>query len=465
MIADNTGQTRPGSLFAGRYRVGHQLGSGGWADVHAATDTTNAAEVALKIGRRDSAARTPTFLARFAREVALARRVEHPHVVAILDHGVADTGEPWLTMPRLEGRDLEAELRASGPLAPARARALLRPCLDALSLAHADGIVHRDLKPSNLFLTDDGDRLVLLDFGGAFQPEGPADTRLSTTGVMVGTPRYLAPEYIRTRRATPRSDVYQLGLVLSEMLSGTPVVDSDDVYACFQTHCEGRLSHTAQVRAGPFGSIIRKATATDPDARYPDAGALVKALDAAQAGPALVDHRPGSRRLIPWVATVSAIALALVVTALGIVLGPSASGSGVDSTRATGASPPAAAPVVDHGAVLGVEPGQPQQVRAVGDSPPQVHVVPPPDRAIPEPDRGTLPADNGAAPRHPLPARKNAGAQAQAGGPGDRAAGSAGRDPDQPRAGVESAGPAPGLPLIEDSPDAVPAVLPLPELR
>jgi eukaryotic-like serine/threonine-protein kinase len=302
-------------LFAGRYEIGPLLGQGGWAQVYAATDTTRGTEVALKIGRSEASERIPTFLARFQREVELAGQVRHPHVIEILDHGVADNGAPWLTMPALRGRDLAQELRTGGALAPQRAAALLLPCLDALGEAHRAGIVHRDLKPGNLFLADEGDRLVLLDFGGAFQPEAAPDTRLSTTGVMVGTPRYLAPEYIRTRLATPRSDVYQLGLVLSEMLSGEPVIDSDDLFTCLQAHCNGHVEHPARVLSGPFGPLIARATATDAADRFEDAAAMAAALArAASASPLQL----GAPARPPFRFATAAAALAVFAVAVAV---------------------------------------------------------------------------------------------------------------------------------------------------
>jgi formylglycine-generating enzyme required for sulfatase activity len=302
----------------GAYVLGAKLGSGGWADVFAAVDETSGRAVAVKIGRFDSpAGRTSTFLARFVREANLTASLEHPAIVEVYDHGTTQDGTPWLAMELLEGHDLEAEL-VHGALTASRVRALLDPALDALQHAHDRGIVHRDLKPSNLFLTAPGtpnEAVHLLDFGGAFAWREGVDTRLSGTGVMVGTPRYLAPEYIRTREATPRSDVYQLGLVMTELLTGRALVDLDDIYACFRAHCEG-VEIPSTVRMGPLGDVVQRSLAKDPAARYPDARALREALQALDLETAPLTAPAPHRRGVFVAAGAACVAAALLTWAV-----------------------------------------------------------------------------------------------------------------------------------------------------
>ncbi len=296
-------------LLHQRYALGPLLGTGGSARVHRAEDRERGCHVAVKI----ATSADPTQAARFEREVELAAGLTHPNIVPIRDHGLTDDGRPWLVMDLVPGRDLAAVLATDGPLAAPRAVGLLDGCLAGVQAAHAAGIVHRDLKPANLLLTPNDD-LIVLDFGGAFRAE-LGDTRLSRTGVLVGTPAYLPPEYIRTRVATPRSDVYQMGLVLAEMLSGRPAVDSSDVYDCLQAHCEGRLTFLDEVRAGPLWAVIRRATALEPEARFANAGQMRAALTSAPLGVVgLAPRRPW----LGWAAAATAIGVAVTVGALAL---------------------------------------------------------------------------------------------------------------------------------------------------
>jgi hypothetical protein len=202
----------PGTLFAKRFEIELLAGGGGMSRVYRARDQLSGARVALKIIEQPEAAE------RFGREAELLAAVRHPAVVAYVAHGVSNDGECFLAMEWLDGIDLAGRLRA-GPLTIGETVTLFRRVVGALAPAHARGIVHRDVKPSNLFLPDgDVRRTTLLDFGIARRAVGMALTR---AGVLVGTPGYMAPEQVRgERQITPAADVFALGCVLYECLTG-----------------------------------------------------------------------------------------------------------------------------------------------------------------------------------------------------------------------------------------------------
>jgi serine/threonine protein kinase len=197
-----------------RYALGPVIGSGGMADVHRATDQLLHREVAVKVLRPTSTSETER--ARFAGEARTLAALNHPGLVTLLDAGV-DGDHPFLVMELIEGPTLLRRLRDDGPLSPADAAKIGAQLADALACAHAAGIVHRDVKPSNIMLRPDGSA-VLTDFGvarllgSAEQHTNPGDT--------IGSPGYLAPEQVTGAAPTPAVDVYSLGLVLLEALTG-----------------------------------------------------------------------------------------------------------------------------------------------------------------------------------------------------------------------------------------------------
>ncbi len=221
------------------------------------------------------------FIDRFLQEAQIAANLNHPNVVTVYDYGIIDeSGRPYLAMEYLDGRDLEMHLAHSGPFEAQRAVDLVLPVLDALDLAQQRGIVHKDLKPSNLHLVDEGtprERLVLLDFGIAriYTDEG---ARLTQTGGFTGTPAYFAPEYVQHQIVTPAIDVYQMGLILAEMLIGVPAVVADGSMAYLLKHCSGDLSIPATLWESPLGPVLENALATDHTQRYANCGEFLRAL-------------------------------------------------------------------------------------------------------------------------------------------------------------------------------------------
>ncbi len=303
-----------------RYRIERFLGAGGFAEVYQATELGIGRPVALKLLGVGPHTRG-LHKRRFFREAQAAARIRHPDVVTILEHGVAPDGRPYIAQDFLDGADLAEVIDAEGPLSPRRAIPLFVRGLDALAAAHEAGVVHRDLKPANVFLDHAGthrERLVLLDFGVAFLHE-QLDDRLTATGGYLGTPRYMAPEYVEQRAVAPAMDVYQMALVLVEALSGRPVVDAANAYQSMVAHVNGRLSVPLWLEASDLGPLVRAALNLDP-AKRPTADELRDGL----AGIDLEALDPG--RITPGVGhaeTIDSGDLAVAETADSDEAGPS----------------------------------------------------------------------------------------------------------------------------------------------
>ncbi len=276
---------RDGAVLADRYEITGLLGAGGFALVYRARQLNINRPVALKIlnAPNNPQARI-AYQERFLREAQTAALIRHPNVVTIHDFGIIeDPGDrrPYIVMELLEGHDLKHELQHVGPMHPRRLLPLFIECLEALAEGHGKGIVHKDLKPSNLFITHPGERreaLKVLDFGIA-RLSAPGQDRLTGTGQLMGTPKYYAPEYARHQIVSPALDVYQMGLILVEALSGRPAVPLDDAYACLLRHCNNELEVPEELLTGPLGPALRGALALDHRERFADAGRFVDALE------------------------------------------------------------------------------------------------------------------------------------------------------------------------------------------
>jgi tetratricopeptide (TPR) repeat protein/tRNA A-37 threonylcarbamoyl transferase component Bud32 len=217
---------RPGDLIADRYRIVRFIARGGMGEVYEVEDLELRERVALKTVRPE-AARDSVAVERFKREIQLARRVTHPNVCRIFDvsHHREGGGAIFLTMELLPGETLAQRLHRAGPMTPEEALPIARQITEALHAAHQAGVIHRDLKPGNIVLADNrgAPRAVVTDFGLArLDAEGPAGQALTLTAAaaVVGTPAYLAPEQVEGSEITPAVDVYALGVVLYEMLTG-----------------------------------------------------------------------------------------------------------------------------------------------------------------------------------------------------------------------------------------------------
>ncbi|MGB9724679.1 MAG: serine/threonine-protein kinase, partial [Chloroflexia bacterium] len=226
----------------GRYHIVEQLGEGGMATVYKAYDTRLEREVALKVIRRGAfpPEQLERILRRFEREAKALARLTHPNIVGLIDYGEYE-GSPYLVMEYLPGGTLKKllEARAGRPLPWEEAVRLLLPIARALHFAHRQGFIHRDVKPSNILITESGEPM-LSDFGIAKLLE-TEETTLTGTGVGVGTPEYMAPEQGLGRKVDARADVYALGVVLYELVTGRKPYTADTPMAVVFKHLSDPL--------------------------------------------------------------------------------------------------------------------------------------------------------------------------------------------------------------------------------
>jgi eukaryotic-like serine/threonine-protein kinase len=260
------------------------------ATVYLALDRRLEREVALKV-MHPHLADDPQFTARFIREARAAARLPHPGVVAVFDQG-EDHGLLYLAMEHLVGRTLREVLDELGVLTPGEALDVLEPVLDALAAAHAAGIVHRDVKPENVLLTDDG-RVKVADFGLA----RAASAGTTTSGVLMGTAAYLAPELVARGVAGARADVYAVGIMLFEMLTGLLPFTGDVPVQVAYRHVHEDVPAPSSVVPGlptPLDVLVGAATARDPEVRPADASALLALERSARSrvDPAALEVRP-----------------------------------------------------------------------------------------------------------------------------------------------------------------------------
>ena len=275
-----------GRLLDSRYRVEARLARGGMATVYTAVDTRLDRTVAVKV-MHPALALDETFVARFIREARSAARLSHPNVVAVQDQGSERTEDgaelPWLAMELVEGRTLRDVLREYGRLSPRQAFDVLEPVLAALAAAHRAGLVHRDVKPENVLLADDG-RVKVADFGLARAAAGGASAG-ATTGLLIGTVAYLAPEQVERSTADARSDVYSAGILLFELLTGAPPYDGDSPLQVAYRHVHDDVpAPSSRVPGLPpaVDELVRTATRRSPDERPADAAQLLAAVVAAR---------------------------------------------------------------------------------------------------------------------------------------------------------------------------------------
>jgi len=281
----------------GRYRLVERLGAGGMAQVYRACDPAGA-EVAVKV-LYPHLTTDQGFTDRFRREAEAAASLNHPHIIHVLDHGA--TGElHYLVMELVGGPTLQSFFRnRDRPLTPDEAGSLIGPLADALHYAHEQGVVHRDVKPSNVLLR--GGRLenpVLTDFGIA----RIVDTTVATAaGVVLGTPAYMAPEQGEGQPGDARSDVYALGAMLYELMTGRPPFTADSPYAVILHHINTPPPPPRSLRPElprPLEAVILRALAKDPATRYPSAAGFAAALARSLRQPAASAPRQRAWRYI-----------------------------------------------------------------------------------------------------------------------------------------------------------------------
>lgn len=281
-----------GRKIAGKYRIIERLGGGGMGAVYRAEQDIINRIVAIKVLHThlcedDSA----EFMKRFQREATIASRIDHPNAITMYDFGIED-GSPYIVMQYAEGRTLKALLLDEGPLSLERADDILFQICSALSVAHESGIIHRDLKPDNIMISrqsNGSERVQVLDFGiakplSAFG--GESSVNLTRTGTFMGTPKYMAPEQALEKDIDVRCDVYSLGIILYEMITGEVPFESDSPMEILLKHV-----HTPPLPAREFkpelnlpeevSNVTAKALEKDPLKRFPTTAALSEAFSTA----------------------------------------------------------------------------------------------------------------------------------------------------------------------------------------
>ena len=308
------------TMIDGRYRILGRLGSGGMADVYEAEDTQLGRRVALKLLHRRFA-EDAEFVERFRREASAAAGLSHPNVVQVFDRGEWD-GTYYIAMELLEGRNLKQVVREHGALDPALAADIVLQILKAARFAHRRGVVHRDIKPHNVIVDEEG-RAKVTDFGIA--RAGASD--MTETGSIMGTAQYLSPEQAQGHPVDARSDLYSIGVVLYELLTGVPPFDADSpVTIALKQVSEDPLPPRQRNQAvtPALDAVVLRALRKDPVERYQDADAFIAALESAMSGgyippvdDAAAELEEEDRRNWRRIAIIAIVVLALVALAIG----------------------------------------------------------------------------------------------------------------------------------------------------
>ncbi|NKY85488.1 Stk1 family PASTA domain-containing Ser/Thr kinase [Nocardia veterana] len=268
--------TTPKNLSS-RYELGEIIGFGGMSEVHKARDLRLGRDVAIKVLRADLA-RDPTFYLRFKREAQNAAALNHPAIVAVYDTGEAEVDGgplPYIVMEYVDGETLRDIVRGKGPLPPRRAMEIIADVCAALDFSHKNGIVHRDMKPANIMINRQG-AVKVMDFGIA-RAIADSSNPMTQTAAVIGTAQYLSPEQARGEQVDARSDVYSVGCVLYEILTGQPPFTGDSPVAVAYQHVREdpklpSLVHPSVPRE--LDSVILKAMAKNPANRYQSAAEM-----------------------------------------------------------------------------------------------------------------------------------------------------------------------------------------------
>jgi serine/threonine-protein kinase len=278
-------ETRPldaGTMLDDKYRIERLLAVGGMGAVYEGTHTKLRKRVAIKVLNRGLT--SPQMIERFHREAITASQIGHEGIAQVTDLGTSTTGESFLVMELLEGEPLSSRLKSAGPMPVEVACELGCAILSPLAAAHAAGIVHRDLKPDNVFLVRQsrGEMVKLLDFGISRAQGQDQEFRLTTTGLVLGTPYYMSPEQARGEaQITPAADLYAFGVMMYEMLIGTVPIKADNYNALIYKVMTGDFAHPRTKRQDlppQLEAIVLSAMALDPQQRPHSAAQLEQLL-------------------------------------------------------------------------------------------------------------------------------------------------------------------------------------------
>jgi serine/threonine protein kinase len=389
-LGDWPNDDRLGKVVAQKYAIYDVLGRGGFGAVYAGWQDPPGRAVAIKLLRRDVAHR-PGVLDRFYREAQVVARVNHPGAVSLFDYGADADGALYMAFELVDGVTLDIFLaREGGRLSVGRAARIVRGILEPLAEAHAEGAVHRDLKPTNIMVhTDlDGvDHVKVLDFGIAkvVGPDAGKAITLAGHAGIIGTPRYMAPEQAQGLDVDGRADLYSVGVIFFELLTGHAPFDARSPFATLLAHQESPIPELPPELEVPLAvsGIIRTALAKVPLHRYADAGSMRRALDAAfgeRSRPPL-DAAPPSGEIVEigpvteeeavvspwaryglrsWLALVGLLTVVAAIAAVLVLDGPSGSGR-------RGTALPPDGPASDAGATAGSAPGTESGAAVAGE--------------------------------------------------------------------------------------------------
>jgi beta-lactam-binding protein with PASTA domain len=284
-----------GAIVDGRYRIEHRLGSGGMADVYCAHDSQLGRRIALKVLHRRFA-RDREFVERFRREASAAAGLQHPNVVGVFDRGEYD-GTYYIAMEYLPGRSLKELIRDDAPLDQLRAIDYAIQILQAASFAHRRGVIHRDFKPHNVIAADDG-RLKVTDFGIA----RAGASEMTETGSIMGTAAYLSPEQAQGQRVGAPSDLYSIGVIIYEMLTGRVPFTGESAVSIALKHVSEEPPSLRQLRPDVHPRLeqaVGRALLKDPAQRYASADEFVAALEQARAAIVSGENGGGTSTFVP----------------------------------------------------------------------------------------------------------------------------------------------------------------------
>ncbi len=278
-MSDRT-DTSPDALFDGRYRIVRRLGQGGMARVFLAQDESLHRPVAIKV-LADRHSDDPHFIERFQREARAAARLNHPNIVQVYDHAQVD-GASYIVQEYVEGETLKELIRREAPLEARRAITIALQILAALRVAHQQGVIHRDVKPQNILVQPDG-KVKVADFGIA----SAGETEMTEAGSIVGTAQYLAPEQARGLPVGPPADLYAVGIVLYEMLSGRVPFEGDAAVTVAMRHVQEApepLGDRNPLVPAALEAVVMRALVKDPRQRYQSADEMGVDLDRVRQG-------------------------------------------------------------------------------------------------------------------------------------------------------------------------------------
>lgn len=288
------------TTLQGRYRLGREIAAGGMGVVYTATDERLERPVAVK-RPHESLVDDESFLRRFTREAHAVAALSHPNIAAVFDYG-EEGGSPFIVMELLRGQDLAMILSGEGALDQQRALGIGAQVCAALAHAHAAGVVHRDVKPANVFV-EESDRVKVTDFGIA---RATGDMTITGTGAVFGTASYISPEQAAGGNATAQSDLYSLGIVLYEMLTGRLPFDADSPIAMAMSHVHDEISAPSESKPGiraEVDEVVARATAKVPGNRYSTATEMLEALQGCMQPSSETPKRPAGVAAAPSLRT------------------------------------------------------------------------------------------------------------------------------------------------------------------